>query len=201
MSLSTILIIAGLLGAILGVKKPWKGGITGLLIAPPLFYFYISSNTILLFIITMTIIKRTGIGFLLLISIVGCMGTYGKIRKQTADGGKVTLAELSENWDDYDVFYGMRSGRRASALIFDPKENGTSLTGTSWIKVEDRKTLNMKIDEINMQYKYATVNIIEGPDNQAFGFIYYPSYLHLPVKVVDERTMHVSTLPPYKSTP
>ena len=147
----------------------------------------------------MTIKKRTGIGFLLLIFIVGCMGTYGKIRKQTADGGKVTLAELSENWGDYDVFYGMRSGRRASAIIFDPKDNGTSLTGTSWIKVEDRKTLNMKIDEINMQYKYATVNIIEGPDNQAFGFIYYPSYLHLPVKVVDERTLHVSSLPPYKS--
>ena len=51
MSLSTILIIAGLLGALLGVNKPWKGGITGLLIAPSLFYFFISSNTILLCIV------------------------------------------------------------------------------------------------------------------------------------------------------
>ena len=39
MCFSTILIIAGLLGVVLGVKKPWMGGITGLLIAPLLYYF------------------------------------------------------------------------------------------------------------------------------------------------------------------
>jgi hypothetical protein len=39
MSLSTIILIVGLLGAIFGVKKPWIGGITGLLIGPSLFYF------------------------------------------------------------------------------------------------------------------------------------------------------------------
>jgi hypothetical protein len=53
MSLSTILIIAGLLGAVLGVQKPWMGGITGLLIAPLLFYFNISSHTIPLIIVTL----------------------------------------------------------------------------------------------------------------------------------------------------
>jgi hypothetical protein len=53
MSLSTILIIAGLLGAVLGVKRPWMGGITGLLIAPLLFYFNISSNIIPLIIVTL----------------------------------------------------------------------------------------------------------------------------------------------------
>jgi hypothetical protein len=53
MSLSTIIFIVGLLGAILGVKKPWMGGVTGLLIAPSLFYFSISSNIIPLVIITL----------------------------------------------------------------------------------------------------------------------------------------------------
>jgi hypothetical protein len=53
MDLSTIIFIVGLLGAILGVKKPWMGGITGLLIAPALFYFSISSNIIPLVIVTL----------------------------------------------------------------------------------------------------------------------------------------------------
>ena len=53
MSLSTIIFIVMLLGAIFGVKKPWLGGITGLLIAPSLFYFSISSNIIPLAIITL----------------------------------------------------------------------------------------------------------------------------------------------------
>jgi hypothetical protein len=54
MDLSTIIFIVGLLGAILGVKKPWMGGITGLLIAPTLFYFSISSNIIPLVIVTLS---------------------------------------------------------------------------------------------------------------------------------------------------
>jgi len=53
MSLSTIIFVVMLLGAILGVKKPWLGGITGLLIAPSLFYFSISSNIISLVIVTL----------------------------------------------------------------------------------------------------------------------------------------------------
>lgn len=52
MSLSTILIIAGLLGATLGVKNPWIGGLTGFLIGPSLFYISISSNIVPLFKIT-----------------------------------------------------------------------------------------------------------------------------------------------------
>lgn len=53
MSLSTIIFIVLLLGAIFGFKKPWMGGITGLLIAPSLFYFSISSNIIPLVIVTL----------------------------------------------------------------------------------------------------------------------------------------------------
>jgi hypothetical protein len=53
MDLSTIIFIVGLLGAIWGVKKPWMGGITGLLIAPSLFYFSISSNITPLVIVTL----------------------------------------------------------------------------------------------------------------------------------------------------
>ena len=53
MNLCTILFIVGLLGAILGIKKPWLGGISGLIIAPLLFYFAVSSRIIPLVIVTL----------------------------------------------------------------------------------------------------------------------------------------------------
>ena len=71
--------------------------------------------------------KLAGIVILILIFIMGCSGNYGKIRKQTGSEGKVTLAELRDSWDDYDIYYGMRSNRYADAIMFDPKDNGTKL--------------------------------------------------------------------------
>ena len=53
MSLSTIVFIVALLGTLAGIKKPWMGGIAGLIIAPSLFYFSISSNIIPLVIVTL----------------------------------------------------------------------------------------------------------------------------------------------------
>lgn len=53
MNLCTILFIVGLLGAILGIKKPWLGGISGLFITPLLFYAYISANILFLVIVTL----------------------------------------------------------------------------------------------------------------------------------------------------
>ena len=53
MSLSTIVFVVILLGATLGAKKPWMGGIAALIVGPSLFYFSISSKTIPLAIITL----------------------------------------------------------------------------------------------------------------------------------------------------
>jgi hypothetical protein len=150
----------------------------------------------------MNIKRLAGILILIFVFIMGCSGTYGKInRRQNETFHKVTLAELRENSDDYNIYYGMRSNRWASAIMFDPKDNGTKLAGDSWIIIEDQETLNQKIEEIKSQYDYARVHIIEGENNQVFGYMYYPTYLYVPVKVIDERTLYVSSLPPYKSAP
>ncbi len=149
----------------------------------------------------MDIKKLTGILILLLILIMGCSGNYGKVRKQTGTEDTVTLAQLRVNWDDYDIYYGMRSNRWSDAIMFDPKNNGTKLTGDSWIKIEDQETLDAKIKEIQMFYSYARVHLIEGSDNQVFGYMYYPFYLRVPVKIVDERTLLVGSLPNYRSAP
>ncbi len=75
MSLSTILIIAGLLGATLGVKKPWIGGLAGFLIGPLLFYISISSNIIPLVMVTLfCFLLGLACGFVSSILIAGLKG-------------------------------------------------------------------------------------------------------------------------------
>jgi hypothetical protein len=95
----------------------------------------------------------------------------------------------------------MRSNRYADAIMFDPKDNGKKLEGDSWIKIEDRETLDEKIGSLQSIYKYAKVHIIEGGDNQIFGYMYYAGYFHVSVKIVDEQTLYVSSLERYKSAP
>ena len=51
MSLHTIVFIVGLIAVILGAKKPWLGGLTGLIVFSLLFYIDISTNIILLIVI------------------------------------------------------------------------------------------------------------------------------------------------------
>ena len=145
--------------------------------------------------------KLTGILILLFIFIMGCSGNNGKVRKQSGTEDTVTLAQLRDNWDDYNIYYGMRSNYRADAIMFDPKNNGTRLTGDSWIKIEDQKALDEKIKEVQSLYNYKRVYLIEGADNQVYGYMYYPYQLRVPVEIVDERTLYVGSLPGYASAP
>ena len=149
----------------------------------------------------MTISRLSGIVFLVFVLIVGCSGPNGNVVKQTANEDKVTLTELRDNWDDYDIYYSMRSNRWADAIMFDPKNNGTKLTGDSWIKIENQEALDEKIKEVQSWYSYKRVYLIEGEDNQVFGYMFYPYYLRVPVEIVDEQTLYVGSLPKYKSAP
>jgi hypothetical protein len=149
----------------------------------------------------MDINRLAGILILICIFSMGCSGPYGKIRKQTGNEDLMTLAELKENWEEYTIYYSYRRDSSPSAIMFDPKNDDNKLVGDSWHKIEDQEIFSEAISKIQQRYDYATVEIIEGPDNQFFGYMYYPSYLYVPVKVVDERTLYVMTLPPPKSTP
>jgi hypothetical protein len=147
-------------------------------------------------------IKRlAGIVILIVALVMGCSGTYGKLSKQTGTEDKMTLAELRENWEEYTIYYSYRWSTTPSAIMFDPKNNDKKLVGDSWIKIEDKETLSETISIIQQRYDYAKVEIITGPDNQVFGYMYYPFYLNVPVKMVNERTLYVGRLPGFGSAP
>jgi hypothetical protein len=149
----------------------------------------------------MIINRLTGILILIVALVMGCSGTYGKLSKQTGTENKMTLTELRANWEEYTIHYSYRWNSRPAAIMFDPKNNDKKLVGDNWYKIEDQATLSETISIIQQNYDYAKVEIIKGPDNQIFGYIYYPHWLNIPVKMVDKRTLYVSTLPPHQSAP
>ena len=149
----------------------------------------------------MAINRISGTVFLILILIVGCSGPKGNIVIQTNNEDKVTLAELRDNWDDYDIYYSMRSNRWADAIMFDPKDNNTKLTGDSWFKIESQEALDEKIEEVRALYDYRWVYLIVGADNQVYGYMFYPYHLRVSVEIVDEQTLYVGSLRTYGSAP
>jgi hypothetical protein len=146
-------------------------------------------------------LKLPGTIILIATLILGCSGTYGKIQTQNKTAEKVTLADLTDHWDNYDIYYARRSSTNVDAIMFDPKNNNTKLTGNSWIKIENQETLNKTLEDIQRIYQWVGIYIIEGFDNQFFGYMYYSGRLHIPVKIIDGKTLYVMSLAIPYSTP
>ncbi len=71
----TMLFIVCILGALMGVRKPWMGGIAGLLATPFLFFSGISQNvTILILNILIFFLLSAAYGFMSFIIISGLKG-------------------------------------------------------------------------------------------------------------------------------
>ena len=147
-------------------------------------------------------IKRLAVLTILILALImGCSGTYGTISKQSSADNKMTLEELRENWEEYTVYKSYRWATIPAAIMFDPKDNDKKLVGDSWYLIEEQETLSQSIRDIQDRTDYARVETVKGPDSQVYGYLYYPFYLKVVVKMVDERTLFVGRLPGMGSAP
>ena len=139
--------------------------------------------------------------FLIALVIYSCASwqkNYGKLRILPESRNEVTLQNLIEKWNDYNIYYSdIYEGynpRAALGIMFDPKNNETTLMGDRWKKVKDQKDLIEMTKWIysNTQYE-PWLNEILGPDGKFYGYLYY-SYGFVTLKVVDDKTMFVFNL-------
>ncbi|MFO7554833.1 MAG: hypothetical protein R6W88_06485 [Desulfobacterales bacterium] len=139
--------------------------------------------------------------FLVAILISSCASwsnNYGKLRMIDKSHSEVTIQDLIDNWGDYNIYYSDKyegySPRAALGIMFDPKNNETTLVGDRWKKVKDQKDLIEMTEWIysNTQYE-PWLNEILGPDGKFYGYLYY-SYGFVTLKVVDDKTMSVFNL-------
>ena len=123
---------------------------------------------------------------------------YGKLRILPESQNEVTIQSLIDKWDDYNIYYSDKyegyNPRATLGIMFDPKNNETTLVGDRWKKVEDQKDLIEMTKWIysNTQYE-PWLNEILGPDGRVYGYLYY-SYGGVTLKAIDDKTMYVFNL-------
>ena len=133
-------------------------------------------------------------GFVSLFLMSGC-SAYGKLKSQFGYEDKVTIEGLKENWDDYTIHYAEMYVGKPAAIMFDPKEDGKTLAGDKWIKVEDQETLSDIISRMERARYGPRLRRVLGPDDQFYGYLF--SFRHRVVtKSVDDSTLYVYDLDP-----
>jgi len=139
--------------------------------------------------------------FLIAFIIYSCASwqkNYGKLRILPESRNESTIQNLIDKWNDYNIYYSDifegYNPRAALGIMFDPKNNETTLAGDRWKKVKDQKDLIEMTKWIysNTQYE-PWLNEILGPDGKFYGYLYY-SYGFVKLKVVDDKTMYVFNL-------
>jgi hypothetical protein len=139
------------------------------------------------------------IGVIIMLLFSGCASMltgYGKLRPQSMRGQRVAIEELEENWEDYVIHYAGLSVGTPAGIMFDPKGDGRTLTGEKWIKVEDKETLSELIGWMKTYTEFnPQIWRILGPNNEFFGYLFYPSHrMHgdnVVIKVIDDNTMYI----------
>jgi len=119
-----------------------------------------------------------------------CAGNYGTLSPQT---GRIGIADLADSLGDHIIHSSSWQSSTPAALMFDPKNNATTLTGSAWTRIDDPAEVSEIIEIINRSYPYRRVFELTGPDGQPLGYLISPTR-NIYVKAVDEKTFSVSGL-------
>jgi hypothetical protein len=146
--------------------------------------------------------------FLMAFIISGCapwLKNYGTIRMIPKSQNKVTIQNLIDTWENYNVYYSAvydgYDPRQALGVMFDPKNNETKLVGNRWKKIKNKKDLIAATQWIHSNTRHDPwLNEILGPDGKFYGYLYY-SYGSVTLKVVDDKTMYVFNLEDLRDGP
>ena len=134
---------------------------------------------------------------LLLLPFIGCAGlsSYGKLYLELNGRDTVTIEQLVERWQDYDVYYAGVSAHRPSAILFDPKgDNRVIQVHHWWVRVDRIETLLELVKWLRFDIKYdPAVRMVLSPDDRLFGYM-YTAWNYARILVVDEKTLWVDDL-------
>lgn len=126
-----------------------------------------------------------------------CAGlqSHGKLRLQPQGKDRVTIEQLVEEWQGYDIHYAGINVNKPSAVLFDPKGDDRSLqVHPWWIKVNRKETLVEIIRwlEFDKHFEPLVWRVL-GPDDRFFGYM-FTAWTHALIRVVDENTLWVNDL-------
>jgi len=110
---------------------------------------------------------------LIISSFASCSNNYGKLRILPNSQNEVTIQDLIDKWDDYHIYYSDHydgfNARSPLGIMFDPKNNDTTLVGDRWKKVGSQKDLIEMTKWIYPTTQYEPwLNEILGPDGRFY---------------------------------
>ncbi|MFO7556617.1 MAG: hypothetical protein R6W88_15560 [Desulfobacterales bacterium] len=125
--------------------------------------------------------------------IFGCTAwpkDYGRLKSLPKAESEVTIRNLIDKWEDFDIYYADLGSPFSLGIMFDPKSNDTALAGDMWKKITDKETLLKKLKWIKHD---RMINEVIGPDGRFYGYLYY-SYGHVTLKMIEDNKMYVFNL-------
>jgi hypothetical protein len=129
--------------------------------------------------------------------VAGC-GSYGKLRLQSGPGETMTIQQLKENWQKYNILFTGVEPNVPSAIIFDRKDDGREIIGDRWWELKDYKTLSDTIGWIEAQVTagpyYPRLWKMLGPDDHLYGYM-FTGWDSAVMTIGDDKTMRVQDLP------
>jgi hypothetical protein len=133
----------------------------------------------------------------LLVGFAGC-GSYGKLRLQSGPGETMTIQQLKENWQKYNILFTGVEPNVPSAIVFDRKDDDRNIIGDRWWEMKDAKTLSDTIELIQHQtivgFYYPRLWKILGSDDYLYGYM-FTAWDHAVMHEVDNKTLSVLDLP------
>ena len=105
----------------------------------------------------------------------------------------VTIDDLKEGWEEYDIYYNTWYTATPAAMMFDPRDNDTTLTGKSWTRVTEQDAFFELLRKVAGSYQLNRVWAIVGPEKQLLGYMITPT-TQLYIKNIADRTYYVSNL-------
>ena len=138
----------------------------------------------------------TGVAFVFFIA--GCASEgkgRGKIVGQSFRGERVTIEQLTADFEKYDVYYSGVKPTVAESVLFCPKEGDTKITPDKWwIKVKEQAELKNIVKWMNTITYYhktlPTVQLVLGPNSRLFGYVYSYNF-QIETRVVSETELIV----------
>ena len=119
---------------------------------------------------------------------------YGKISYLRGTDDQTTIQDLIDTWEDYEVSYAGLGVKQPLGIMFNPKNNDTTLTGKRWKKVEDQETVIEVVRWIHPNtLENPELSKILGPAGKFYGYMYH-SYGPVVLKQIDDNTMYVLDL-------
>lgn len=88
----------------------------------------------------------------------------------------MTIQQLKENWQKYNIFFTGVEPNVPSAIIFDRKDDDREIIGERWWDLKEYNTLSEAIVRIEAQVPlgpyYPRLRKMLGPDDHLYGYVY-----------------------------